>query len=102
MKPAPFRHFAPSSIDEALALLHEHAPDARALAGGQSLVPMMNFRLAQPPVLVDLNRIPALASEQLIDRQSSPLAKQIPKRDVDATDGVVEHRSVAPIGTDER
>ena len=61
MKPAPFTHLAPTSIPEALAMLGEHAPDARVLAGGQSLVPMMNFRLARPAVLIDLNRVPDLA-----------------------------------------
>jgi carbon-monoxide dehydrogenase medium subunit len=57
MKPAPFEHLAPTSVPEALNMLGEYAPDARVLAGGQSLVPMMNFRLARPAVLVDLNRI---------------------------------------------
>lgn len=49
-------------------MLRDHAPDARPLAGGQSLVPMMNFRLAQPAVLVDLNRIPELAYIRETDR----------------------------------
>ena len=62
MKPAPFAYHAPSSIDEALALLHEHGYDAKPLAGGQSLIPAMNFRLATPSVLVDLNRIAGLSS----------------------------------------
>ncbi len=57
MKPAAFDYFAPKSIDEALALLAQHGYDAKPLAGGQSLVPTMNFRLAQPAVLVDLNGI---------------------------------------------
>ena len=61
MKPAPFAYHAPSSIDEALALLHEHGSDAKPLAGGQSLIPAMNFRLATPAVLVDLNRIASLS-----------------------------------------
>lgn len=61
MKPPPFLHLQPASIDEALSMLAEHAPDARVLAGGQSLVPMMNFRIARPTVLVDINRIPELA-----------------------------------------
>jgi CO/xanthine dehydrogenase FAD-binding subunit len=61
MKPARFDHLLPTSLDEALAMLAKHAPDGRVLAGGQSLVPMMNFRLARPTVLVDLNKIPDLA-----------------------------------------
>jgi carbon-monoxide dehydrogenase medium subunit len=57
MKPAPFEYHRPESTDEALARLAEHGYDAKLLAGGQSLVPAMNFRLAQPAVLIDLNRI---------------------------------------------
>lgn len=61
MKPAPFDYYAPTTIDEALALLHRYGEDAKILAGGQSLVPLMNFRLVRPRVLVDINRIPGLA-----------------------------------------
>ncbi len=57
MKPAAFEYHAPRTVDEALALLAEHGGDAKPLAGGQSLVPTMNFRLAQPAALVDLNGI---------------------------------------------
>lgn len=62
MKPAPFEYYAPDTVEEALAHLAEHGYDAKALAGGQSLIPMMNFRLAQPAVLVDLNRVSELFS----------------------------------------
>jgi carbon-monoxide dehydrogenase medium subunit len=61
MKPAPFEYHSPASIDEALNHLSEHGYDAKLLAGGQSLIPMMNFRLAEPSILIDLNRIDALA-----------------------------------------
>jgi CO/xanthine dehydrogenase FAD-binding subunit len=61
MKPANFEYHAPTTIDEALTLLQAHGTDARLLAGGQSLVPMMNFRLATPAVIIDLNRIPSLS-----------------------------------------
>jgi carbon-monoxide dehydrogenase medium subunit len=61
MKPAPFKYYAPTSVEGALARLAEHGWDAKVLAGGQSLIPMMNFRLAQPMVLVDLNNIPELS-----------------------------------------
>ena len=61
MKPAAFEYFAPTSIDQALDLLAEHGSDARPLAGGQSLIPAMNLRLARPAVLIDLNGIDALA-----------------------------------------
>jgi carbon-monoxide dehydrogenase medium subunit len=64
MKPAPFKYYAPTSIPEALELLNQHGYDAKILAGGQSLVPMMNFRLVQPAVLVDINNIPELKNIQ--------------------------------------
>jgi CO/xanthine dehydrogenase FAD-binding subunit len=60
MKPAPFEYHAPDSIEEALFLLHNYGGEAKILAGGQSLVPAMNFRVVQPSVLVDLNRIKEL------------------------------------------
>jgi carbon-monoxide dehydrogenase medium subunit len=60
MKPAPFEYLAPDSLDAALEILARgvgEAGDAKLLAGGQSLIPVMNFRLAQPTLLVDLNRV---------------------------------------------
>ena len=61
MKPAPFVHHAPTTLDEALTILAEVAPkDGRVLAGGQSLVPIMAFRLAKPAHLVDINGIAGL------------------------------------------
>lgn len=61
MKPAPFELKTPRTFEEALDLLSAHGASAKVLAGGQSLVPMMNMRLATPQVLIDLNRIEALA-----------------------------------------
>jgi len=61
VKAPRFAYARPASIAEALALLAEHKDDARVLAGGQSLVPMLNFRVAAPKVLVDINRIAGLA-----------------------------------------
>ena len=61
MKPPAFDYHCPSSLEEALALLHALGAEAKPLAGGQSLAPMLNCRLARPAHLVDLNRIPALA-----------------------------------------
>jgi 6-hydroxypseudooxynicotine dehydrogenase subunit alpha len=60
MKPAPFEYYVPDSIEQALDLLHEHGDGAKLLAGGQSLVPAMNFRVVQPSVLIDLNRVEEL------------------------------------------
>jgi carbon-monoxide dehydrogenase medium subunit len=61
MKPAAFKYIAATSLAHALALKAEHGDDAKFLAGGQSLVPAMNFRLAQPGVLIDINGIEDLA-----------------------------------------
>lgn len=60
MKSAPFLYARAATIDEALAVLTEHGDEAKVLAGGQSLIPMLNFRLARPGVLVDITRIPEL------------------------------------------
>jgi carbon-monoxide dehydrogenase medium subunit len=62
MKPSAFIYHNPTSLGEALALLHRYGEDAKALAGGQSLLPLLNFRLSSPAALIDLNRITALAS----------------------------------------
>ena len=67
MKPAPFEYAAPETLDDALALLDD---DSRPLAGGQSLVPMLNFRLARPARLVDLERVAGLA---FLDDAAGPL-----------------------------
>src|SRR6516164_2570418 len=68
MKPAPFRYHAPKTIVEAVETLAEVAPeDGRVLAGGQSLVPIMAFRLARPAHLVDINGIESLASLAVAD-----------------------------------
>ncbi|MEP6813088.1 MAG: FAD binding domain-containing protein [Actinomycetota bacterium] len=64
MKPAPFDYAAPTSLDEALALLGD---DAKPLAGGQSLVPLLNFRLARPRLVVDLNGVAGLAGIRRVD-----------------------------------
>ena len=67
MKPASFKYVAPTTLDQALEHLAEHSFDAKVIAGGQSLIPMMNFRLAQPSVLIDLNKIAELAFIRLED-----------------------------------
>jgi carbon-monoxide dehydrogenase medium subunit len=59
---APFDYEAPESVDEAIRILHENGEDAKLLAGGHSLLPLMKIRLAAPTVLVDLRRIPGLHS----------------------------------------
>ncbi|MGH7335285.1 MAG: FAD binding domain-containing protein, partial [Candidatus Rokuibacteriota bacterium] len=61
MKPPRFEYMAPRSEEEALALLGQYGERAKLLAGGQSLIPLMNFRLVQPEVVIDINRITSLA-----------------------------------------
>ncbi|TDQ01523.1 FAD binding domain-containing protein [Labedaea rhizosphaerae] len=90
MKPGRFTYHAPRSLDAALALLAEHGDEAKVLAGGQSLVPMLNFRLAQVDHLVDINRIgpefagpkvtgdtvtiPALVRQRVLERSAEVAA----------------------------
>ena len=61
MKPAPFDYYAPTSIEEALDKLTELGYSGKVLAGGQSLIPAMNFRMARPTALVDLNKVKELS-----------------------------------------
>lgn len=67
MKAARFDYHTPTTTEEAVSLLHEHGDDCKALAGGQSLVPMMALRLARFGSLVDLNNIPSLAGIEVTD-----------------------------------
>ncbi|MFQ5751025.1 MAG: FAD binding domain-containing protein, partial [bacterium] len=60
MKPAPFKYLVPKTVAETLSHLAKYGDEAKVLAGGQSLVPTMNFRLAQPAVLIDLNGVSEL------------------------------------------
>ena len=69
MIPGQFEYHAPSTLDEALALLAEHGSDARVLAGGQSLIPLMKLRLASPAVLIDLNGVDSLSGIEEADGQ---------------------------------
>jgi CO/xanthine dehydrogenase FAD-binding subunit len=68
MKPAPFEYHAPDSLELALDLMSQYAGEAKILAGGQSLVPAMNFRIVQPSALIDLNRISGLGYVREEDR----------------------------------
>jgi len=93
VKPAPFEHMAPADVTEALALLRDRAPDARLLAGGQSLMPMLNYRLARPALLIDLNGIAELA---YIRHQGETLAigAMTRERDIETSELV---RGAAPL-----
>lgn len=85
MKPPPFRYHDPRTVQEALSLLKTHGDGAKILAGGQSLVPMLNLRLARPSVLVDINRVAGLA---YVRRENGELAIGALARqaDVEASD----------------
>lgn len=61
MKPASFEFFDPRSLNEALSLLNQYGNEAKILAGGQSLMPLMNLRLVRPKVIIDINRVAELA-----------------------------------------
>jgi 2-furoyl-CoA dehydrogenase FAD binding subunit len=86
VKPASFDYVRPESVEEAVALLAEHGDEAKVLAGGQSLVPLLNMRLARPSVLVDINRLPLDSIEErngrlavgATVRQSAPELGRIP------------------------
>jgi carbon-monoxide dehydrogenase medium subunit len=88
MKPAPFKYLAAKTVDDVVAALSQHA-DAKVLAGGQSLVPMMNFRLVRPTYLIDINHVAELKGIQHrddriligsmtrhVELENSPLLKQ--------------------------
>ena len=109
MKPPPFAYCRPHSLDEALELLAEHGDEARPLAGGQSLVPMLNHRLARPEVLVDIG---AIGDLQRMERNESGwlIGATVTQRQVerDGTEGCellrlampfIGHRQIRARGT---
>ena len=96
MKPAPFDYYRPGSVDDATALLAQLGGEAKALAGGQSLIPAMNFRLARPRALVDLNWIPALDFVRL-DADGLKLGAMTRQRTVERS---ADARRAAPLLTE--
>lgn len=97
MKPAPFRYFAPTEMDEALALLEEYGDEAKVLAGGQSLGPMMNLRLATPSVLVDINNVQQLQTAPELSASTLTLSAITRQRDAERDAHLV---SAAPLVVD--
>jgi CO/xanthine dehydrogenase FAD-binding subunit len=89
MKPAPFNLLRPKNVDEALTLLQAHGDDAKVLAGGQSLVPLMNFRLAQPGHLIDLNGVRGMDQFRFNDHTLS-LGAMVRQRDVERSPAIAE------------
>ena len=87
MKPAKFDYFAPSTLEEALELLAQHGPDAKVLAGGQSLMPMMNLRLVRPAVVVDVNRIGGLSGVSAAD-STVTIGALTRQRDLERSDAI--------------
>lgn len=88
MKPAPFKYVAARSLDQALALKAEYGDDARFLAGGQSLVPALNFRLSRPDVLIDINPIADLAGVTRVPSRDLRIGALTRYRDLERDDAV--------------
>jgi carbon-monoxide dehydrogenase medium subunit len=82
MKPPPFEYHAPTDVGEAVRLLSALGENGRLLAGGQSLMPMLNLRLARPEAIVDLNRITALAFHRL-DGEALVIGALCRQRDIE-------------------
>jgi carbon-monoxide dehydrogenase medium subunit len=99
MKPAPFEYLAPRSVDEAVGMLAERGDEAKVLAGGQSLVPMMNFRLAAPAALVDLNSVADLEYVRQ-DGDTLVLGALARHRDVQDTPGLRDRCAMMAEGVD--
>lgn len=110
MKPPPFDYVRASTLDDAVGLLGQHGPEARVLAGGQSLLPLMKLRLARPTVLVDLGRVRELdyirredgvvafgAMTRLVELESSAVATAHPMLAAFAPQ--IGHRAIRHRGT---
>lgn len=91
MKPAPFKYLAPKSLDEALEQLAEYGDEAKILAGGQSFVPIMNFRLAQPAVLIDLNGVAELFYINRKNGGNLKIGAMTRQREVERSDLIAKH-----------
>src|SRR5579862_3658695 len=100
MKPAPFDYLAPASIDEACAALAEAGGGATILAGGQTLMPLLNLRMSQPFIIVDINKIAALQGITRTDggtrigpmtRQCDVLSSAVLARDLPVLVEAVRH-----------
>src|SRR5215471_18061591 len=102
MKPAPFVLDQPESVDEVVGLLAEHGDEAKVLAGGQSLVPMLALRLTRFEHLVDVNRVPALAGVETVNgslRVGAVTRHRVVERSADVADAVpLLARATAKVG----
>ena len=93
MIPAPFDYAAPTSVEDALSLLREHGDEAKILAGGQSLIPVLRLRLNAPSMVVDLGKIDSLRSIT-DDGDTITIGSMAPYHDVLSSDLVAEHAAV--------
>jgi carbon-monoxide dehydrogenase medium subunit len=91
MKPAPFQYIAPSTLMEALDTMRQYGSDAKLLAGGQSLIPVMNFRLAQPAVIVDLNKISELGQLQAAPSGGLRIGAMVRQSQVERSDAIANY-----------
>ena len=89
MKPAPFSYVRPSSLEQTLALLEENGDDARILAGGQSLVPMMNLRLVRPEIVVDIQDLDL--TEFSVDDDGVTVGALVTQRTLEHADAVKKY-----------
>jgi CO/xanthine dehydrogenase FAD-binding subunit len=89
MKPCAFEYLSPQTVEEAIDLLDRYGDEAKIIAGGQSLVPMMNFRLARPEILIDINGIKEL---EFIKTEGDELVigALTRERDIEQSPAVVE------------
>ncbi len=95
MKSPPFDYQDPHTLDEALSILFQYGEDAKVLAGGQSLVPLMNFRLARPAVVVDINQIPEL-SYVLQNEKEVRIGAMTRQADLETDEGVKRNYPLLP------
>ncbi|QZY28679.1 FAD binding domain-containing protein [Nocardioides coralli] len=100
MIPAPFDYVAPTSVEDALAALSEHGDDAKIIAGGQSLLPVLRMRLNAPEVVIDLGRIDTLRGIRE-DGDALVIGAMTTHHDVRTNDLVREHATVIALATDE-
>ncbi len=97
MKPAPFSYHAPTDLDEAIATLVEEGAAAKLLAGGQSLGPLLNLRLASPSTLVDLNRIPDLSTMTVDEKDWIRIGAMTRQRNLERSEMVA---TLSPLWTE--
>ena len=87
MKPAPFRYQRVESLDEALAVLDEYGDEVSVLAGGQSLVPLLNLRQRRPAIVLDITRLPGLADVSE-DEHAMAVGALVTQYDLGERDGI--------------